>query len=132
MKKTTISLRSGPAEPDRPLAERLADPASLRKPFEGYCQLVRLRGPGSCLALVREQAGVSSPLTTNRFCTTMIPVDSDAIRAVGYRGGVLLIQFRRGDTIYSFPGVPYSVFEELLDAESKGTYYHQHICGRYR
>ena len=62
----------------------------------------------------------------------MIPVKSKAIRAVGYQAGALLIQFRRRDTIYSFPGVPYSVFEELLNAESKGTYYNEHICGRYR
>ena len=62
----------------------------------------------------------------------MIPVDSEAIRAVDYRGGTLFIQFQSGDTIYSFPGVPYLLFLGLLRAPSKGDFYHQHIRGKYR
>jgi hypothetical protein len=62
----------------------------------------------------------------------MIPVDSEAIRAIDYRGGTLFIQFRSSATVYSFPGVPYRVFQALLQAPSKGDYYHAHIRGQYR
>lgn len=61
----------------------------------------------------------------------LIPVRSSALRAVGYRSNALLIQFHSSETIYSFPRVPYSVFEELLAARSKGTYYNEHIRGKY-
>ena len=61
----------------------------------------------------------------------MIPVNSRAIRAVGYDGSTLSIQFHSSTQIYDFPGVPYSVFEEFMHAPSKGEYYSDHIRGRY-
>jgi len=56
---------------------------------------------------------------------------SSAIRAVGYDGDTLTVEFHSG-RIYDHPGVPHSVFEGLLRASSKGAYYNQHIRGRYR
>jgi hypothetical protein len=63
---------------------------------------------------------------------TMIPVNSSAIRAVDYDGNHLLVQFHSSDTIYDHPNVPYDVYEAFINADSPGTYYNQHIRGRYR
>jgi len=61
----------------------------------------------------------------------MIPVNSRAIRAVGYDGSTMSIQFHGNTKIYDFPGVPYSVYEEFMNADSKGDYYNLYIRGRY-
>jgi len=61
----------------------------------------------------------------------MIPVNSSAIRAVGYDGYTLTVEFHHGDP-YDHPGVPYSVFIGLLTAGSKGAYYNRNIRGRYK
>lgn len=62
---------------------------------------------------------------------TMIQVSSSAIRAVGYDGYTLTVEFRHGG-IYDHPGVPESVFRALMGASSKGSYYARNIRGRYR
>lgn len=59
-------------------------------------------------------------------------VNSSAIRAVGYDGHTLAVQFTTSDTVYTHHGVPYSVYAGLMRAASKGTYYNQYIRGRYR
>lgn len=63
----------------------------------------------------------------------MIPVQSSAIRAVGYDLSTMRmdIQFIEGET-YPFCGVPQNVFEGLLSARSVGTYYNQYIRDRYQ
>jgi KTSC domain-containing protein len=58
-------------------------------------------------------------------------VNSSAIRAVGYDGHALTVEFHNGK-IYDHRGVPYSVYVSLMRASSKGTYYNQHIRGRFR
>jgi KTSC domain-containing protein len=63
--------------------------------------------------------------------TTLTPVSSTAIRAIGYDGYMLTVEFHSGRT-YDHPGVPYSVYEGLMQASSKGTYYVRYIRGRYR
>ncbi len=65
------------------------------------------------------------------YYTTLIPVDSSAIRAVGYDGFTLTVEFHNS-RIYDHPNVPYSVFENLMHSSSKGAYYNQHIRGRYK
>jgi hypothetical protein len=65
------------------------------------------------------------------YYTTLIPVDSSAIRAVGYDGSTLTVEFHSG-RIYDHPGVPYSVFEDFMQSSSKGAYYNQHIRGKYK
>jgi KTSC domain-containing protein len=62
---------------------------------------------------------------------TLITVSSSAIRAVGYDGYILSVEFHSG-RVYDHPGVPESVFQELMDATSKGSYYARYIRGRYR
>jgi len=61
----------------------------------------------------------------------LIPVSSSAIRAVGYDGYTLRVQFRSG-RVYDHPGVPGWVFEEFITADSLGRYYNACIRGQYR
>ena len=61
----------------------------------------------------------------------MIPVDSEAIAAVGYDGRTLTIEFTSGET-YPHPKVPESVYRGLMGASSKGRYYNTYIKGRYK
>jgi len=62
----------------------------------------------------------------------LIPVNSSSIRAVGYNGYTLAVLFHTSDTVYEHPGVPYSVFLGLMQADSMGAYYNRHIRGRYK
>jgi len=62
---------------------------------------------------------------------TLIRVNSSAIRAVGYDGHTLAVEFHTG-RIYDHPGVPYRIYAGLMQAGSKGAYYNRHIRGRYR
>ena len=62
---------------------------------------------------------------------TLIPVNSTAIHAVGYFGGILTVEFNNG-RVYDHPGVPVWVFLGLMAALSKGAYYNRFIRGRYR
>ena len=55
---------------------------------------------------------------------TLILVNSSAIRAVGYDGSALIVEFHNGRT-YDHPGVPYSVYEGLMQAPSKGAFYNK-------
>lgn len=61
---------------------------------------------------------------------SMMPVSSAAIRAVGYDGHTLRVEFHNTG-VYDHPGVPYSVYAGLMAASSKGRYYNRHIRGRY-
>jgi hypothetical protein len=63
----------------------------------------------------------------------MIRVSSSAMSAIGYdpRSRRMKITFTQGHT-YDFCGVPQQVFDELLEAPSKGTYYNDHIKDRYQ
>jgi hypothetical protein len=63
--------------------------------------------------------------------TTMILINSSAIRAVGYDGGTLAVAFHSG-RIYDHPGVPYSVYVAFMHASSLSVYYNRRIRGRYR
>jgi hypothetical protein len=64
----------------------------------------------------------------------MIPVNSSALRAVGYDAfsKLLAVVFWTSDTTYIHPGVPLSVYLGLMHASSMGAYYNSHIRGRYK
>ena len=62
---------------------------------------------------------------------TLVPVQSTAIRSVGYDGYTLTVEFHNG-RVYDHPGLPYSVYEALMRAPSKGAFYNRNIRGRYR
>ena len=61
----------------------------------------------------------------------MIPVTSSFIRAVGYDGSNLHVEFLDGRN-YTHPKVPYYHFEGMLNAKSPGGYYNSFIRGKYR
>lgn len=61
----------------------------------------------------------------------MIPVSSSAIRAVGYDGYTLTVEFHNGG-VYDHPGVSYAVYLGLMQASSMGAYYNACIRGQYR
>ena len=62
----------------------------------------------------------------------MIPVQSTAIRAIGYDGGTLGVRFHSGNTVYEHVGVPAWQYARFLLAPSKGTFYTDHIRGKYQ
>ena len=61
----------------------------------------------------------------------MISVNSSAIRAVGYDGYTLTVEFHTG-RVYDHPGVPHSIYVELMNAPSMGAFYNRHIRGKYK
>lgn len=56
----------------------------------------------------------------------MIPVSSSDLSAVGYENRTLYIRFHCGGT-YAYSGVPESIYIGLLNASSKGQYFHANI-----
>lgn len=68
-----------------------------------------------------------------RFLMEMIRVSSDAISAIGYDAETMRmrVRFTSGST-YSFCGVPAHVHESFMRSMSEGSYYNNHIRGRYQ
>lgn len=60
----------------------------------------------------------------------MISVNSSNISSVGYENRTLYVSFHSGST-YTYSGVPQYVYEELLDASSKGKYFAANIKNSY-
>lgn len=62
----------------------------------------------------------------------MIRVNSSAMSAVGYdaSNGRMKITFTQGHT-YDFCRVPERIYQGLMQASSKGTYYNDQIKDRY-
>jgi hypothetical protein len=60
------------------------------------------------------------------------PVTSSNLRAVGYdpQTQILEIEFKTGG-IYQYTAVPESVYTGLVNAGSKGSYFHANIKGQY-
>jgi lysyl-tRNA synthetase class 2 len=59
-----------------------------------------------------------------------LEVTSRAMRSVGYQAGTLEIEFVDGD-VYRYFLVPVRVFLELMQAESKGTFFNERIRDHY-
>lgn len=59
-------------------------------------------------------------------------VQSSMIRSVGYdeKARILEVEFVSG-SVYRYHGVPRELFEELLEAPSKGSYFLERIRGAY-
>ena len=60
----------------------------------------------------------------------LIPTDSSFVYGVGYGKDGLMKVSLRGE-IYLYFDVPKKVFKEFLNAESKGSYYHKYVKGKY-
>lgn len=61
----------------------------------------------------------------------MIAVSSSNVRAVDYDGSDLLVEYLNRSR-YRYFGVPYSRFNDLLNADSKGGYIAAYIKPYYR
>jgi hypothetical protein len=53
-------------------------------------------------------------------------VFSSSIRSIGYENGILEIGFVDGG-VYQYSGVPESIYQGLLNAPSKGKFFHAFI-----
>ena len=58
-------------------------------------------------------------------------VSSTDLVSVGYENGTLEIEFK-GNRVYQYFNVPQSVYQSLMAAFSKGTYFHANIKDRYQ
>lgn len=61
------------------------------------------------------------------------PVDSSNISSIGYDedSNTLEVEFHSG-AVYQYFDVPLNVYQEIMEAGSKGQYFAQHIKGYYR
>jgi len=62
----------------------------------------------------------------------MTPVSSTNLASVGYDSETrtLRVEFKSG-AVYEYYNVPEAEYQGLIDASSKGSYFHQNIKGRY-
>lgn len=60
------------------------------------------------------------------------PVRSSNIRSVGYdpASRTLEVEFH-SDGLYQYSDVPETIYQGFMRAASKGSYFHDHIKGRY-
>jgi hypothetical protein len=71
---------------------------------------------------------MTAPYQPGRPLISRTPVRSRALRSVGHDGGRRVLQAEVIDgSIYDYLGVPRDEYDALMAAESKGTYYNQHI-----
>jgi hypothetical protein len=66
------------------------------------------------------------------YYTEMNAVNSSAIRAVGYGGHTLAVQFHANSATYCHLGVPYSLYGEFMRASSMGAFHSRHIHRKYQ
>jgi len=69
-------------------------------------------------------------LCFSAFAIDRAPVESSNIKTVGWESGILEIEFHSGG-IYQYSDVPASVYTDMLNAPSKGKYFHANVKGRY-
>jgi KTSC domain len=62
-----------------------------------------------------------------------VPIESTMLASVGYDASqsILDLEFCGGD-IYRYSAVPASIFNQLLVADSKGSFFNRHIRNRFR
>lgn len=53
-------------------------------------------------------------------------VESSRMLSIGWEAGTLEIEFK-GGAIYQYKGVPEQVYKDLLEAPSKGKFFHENI-----
>lgn len=59
-----------------------------------------------------------------------LPVTSSVLASVGHARGVLEVEFHSG-AVYRYVGVPEHVYVHLLNADSQGAYFNDHIRDTY-
>ncbi len=58
-------------------------------------------------------------------------VESSNILEIGYSGGILEVKFKNGG-IYHYMDVPRTVYDRLMQAESKGSFLHAQIKPNFK
>ena len=60
-------------------------------------------------------------------------VESSNISAIGYdeKDETLEIEFRRSKAVYQYKDVPLPIYEELMEAESHGAFFNEHIAKNF-
>ena len=63
----------------------------------------------------------------------MVKVKSSNLDAVGYdrKSGVLRILFREG-AMYDYHAVPQKIYNQLMEASSKGAFFQEHIVSQFK
>lgn len=56
----------------------------------------------------------------------LIPVDSTAVKAVGYSVRILWVEYQGGH-LYMYDGVPLELHAQLMRADSKGKFVNEHV-----
>jgi hypothetical protein len=60
------------------------------------------------------------------------PVRSSNIRAIGYDAATTTLEVEfHSSGVYQYSGVPETIFQGLLRAASKGSYFQNHVKDRY-
>lgn len=64
----------------------------------------------------------------------MRSVDSSLLDKVGYDSATqtMVIQMQNSSDLYTYVGVPEALYDELLAADSKGTFFVEKIKGKYK
>jgi hypothetical protein len=60
------------------------------------------------------------------------PVSSSCVAAIGYENGVLYVLFHNNPKLYALPNISYDLFLEFLDSTSPGTFWNQHLRGKFK
>lgn len=60
----------------------------------------------------------------------MIPVSSSNVASIGYQNGVIEVHFHNGYA-YQYTGTSEALFNEFLNASSKGKFVHQRLKDRF-
>lgn len=60
----------------------------------------------------------------------MIPVESSNVASIGYANGVIEVHFRNGYE-YQCSGTSKALFDEFLNAPSKGRFVHQRLKDKF-
>ena len=62
----------------------------------------------------------------------LVAVESSLLASVSYDAAAAILEVRfRDEAVYQFTEVPLHIFQDLLQAGSKGTYFNHHIRGLY-
>jgi len=81
-----------------------------------------------------ETSGWTEKEFEKEFGSYMKPVESECISEVGYYEplGILEVRFKRSGQKYTHKDVPKKVYEDFMDAKSKGEFYNRVIKTRYK
>lgn len=62
---------------------------------------------------------------------TLTDVQSSNIAKVAHQGDDLFVQFKGGNAVYQYKGVPAATHEAMLKSESIGKYFFAHVKGKF-